>query len=259
MRAPRPSCFSCRSPVTLELILSPVILRSRVTSSHPVSCVHAINRSALSGARTLEELPRGGLAARAHALLARGHGRPAAIHRAHSARGRRLRSSVGKYNEREGRVLDFSRGWWHPPVSPKVVFDSESAQIERRFDLAALVSVTDHNDIRAGLDLQDLYANRRAPISCEWTVPYGAATSTSASTICRRTPPANGWRASAPSRRARAANHWRISCAELNGMRETLIVFCHPLWDLAGVVTTSTCVSFAASSPRIAGTFTPSS
>jgi hypothetical protein len=70
-------------------------------------------------------------------------------------------------------MFDFSRGWWHPPVSPRAVFDSESQQIERRFDLAALVSVTDHDDIRAGLDLQNLYANRRAPISLEWTVPYG--------------------------------------------------------------------------------------
>src|SRR3990170_92998 len=79
---------------------------------------------------------------------------------------------VGKYHEREGRVLDFSRGRWHPPVSPRVVFESETQQIERRFDLDALVSVTDHDDIRAVLDLQDRYANCRAPISCEWTVPY---------------------------------------------------------------------------------------
>ena len=39
--------------------------------------------------------------------------------------------------------------------------------------LAAFVSVTDHDDIRAGIELQDSDANRRTPVSFEWTVPYG--------------------------------------------------------------------------------------
>ena len=63
--------------------------------------------------------------------------------------------------------------WWHPPVSPRAVFESEAGQIEQPAGPAPLVSVTDHDDIAAGLELQTLYAQRRAPISFEWTVPCG--------------------------------------------------------------------------------------
>src|SRR5262245_30483102 len=87
----------------------------------------------------------------------------------------------GKPFERELRTrmaqgddaVDFSKVWWHPPVTSQTVFDSELDQIERRFGLPALISVTDHDDIAAGLDLQTLYAVRRAPVSFEWTVPIG--------------------------------------------------------------------------------------
>lgn len=142
---------------------------------------------------------------------------------------------VGKYNRREGRVLDFSRGWWHPPVSPRVVFESEAEQIERRFELGALVSVTDHDDIRAGLDLQDLYANRRAPISCEWTLPF----SSGFFHIGIHNLPvhsAREWCARLNAFTMRTSSESLTDLlAELNGIREMLIVLCHPLWDLAGV------------------------
>lgn len=142
---------------------------------------------------------------------------------------------VGKYHEREGHELDFSRGRWQPPVSPRLVFESETHQIERRFDLAALVSVTDHDDIRAGLDLQDLYANRRAPISCEWTVPYGGGFFH----IGIHNLPvhsAREWfaRLNAFTRRTSSESLTDV-LAELNGIPETLIVLCHPLRDQAGL------------------------
>lgn len=142
---------------------------------------------------------------------------------------------VGRYAEREGRPVDFSKGWWHPPVSPKAVFESEVWQIERRFDLLPLVSVTDHDDISAGLELQDLYANRRAPVSFEWTVPCGDgffhigvnnlpvdsasdwyARLNAVTTSLSREPLADIF-------------------ADLHALPGTLLVFCHPLWDLAGV------------------------
>jgi hypothetical protein len=57
--------------------------------------------------------------------------------------GRRLEREIHAYAEREGCAIDFSKGWWQPPVSPRVVFESEAAQIETRFNLCPLVSVTD--------------------------------------------------------------------------------------------------------------------
>src|SRR5262245_14440157 len=79
--------------------------------------------------------------------------------------GKGLERDFHSWVDQDGCALDFSNGWWHPPVAPRAVFESEAAQIERRLGLRPLVSVTDHDDIRAGLDLQRLYANRRAPIS----------------------------------------------------------------------------------------------
>src|SRR5262245_52634260 len=76
--------------------------------------------------------------------------------------------------EREGAgMIDFANGCWYPPVSPREVFDTETAQIDRRFNLDSIVSLTDHDSITAGLELQEHYAARRTPISFEWTVPYG--------------------------------------------------------------------------------------
>lgn len=142
---------------------------------------------------------------------------------------------IGKYSDRDGQMFDFSRGWWHPPVSPRSVFDSESQQIERRFDLAALVSVTDHDDIRAGLELQNLYANRRAPISFEWTVPYGHGYFHLG---VNNLPVASSgeWFRRLNALTTRTSHESLGSLlAELHEQPDTLLVFCHPLWDLAGV------------------------
>ena len=142
---------------------------------------------------------------------------------------------VGRYHERAGHALDFSKGWWHPPVSPRAVFESETNQIEERFGLSALVSVTDHDDIQAGIDLQDLYANRRAPISFEWTVPYGAGFF---HVGVHNLPPCSSHRwfevlsaFSSSTGRETLAD----ILVELNSIPGVLLVLCHPLWDLADI------------------------
>src|SRR5262245_19901686 len=35
-----------------------------------------------------------------------------------------------RYAARTGGMIDFSAGWWHPPVTPREVFDAETKQIE---------------------------------------------------------------------------------------------------------------------------------
>jgi hypothetical protein len=140
-----------------------------------------------------------------------------------------------RYHEREGRALDFSKGWWHPPVSPQDVFESEIEQIERRFDLPGLVSVTDHDDIRAGVELQELYANRRAPVSFEWTVPYGrgffhiGVNNLPVETAFEWFGRLNAFTTNS------TAESLEDVLTDLNALPATLLVFCHPLWDLAGV------------------------
>src|SRR5262245_23246700 len=39
------------------------------------------------------------------------------------------RRELNAFAERTGAAVDFSNGWWHPPVSPREVFDSEMRQI----------------------------------------------------------------------------------------------------------------------------------
>ncbi|HNY42249.1 MAG TPA: hypothetical protein PKJ41_17730 [Bryobacteraceae bacterium] len=65
---------------------------------------------------------------------------------------------------------DLSRCFWRPPVLPDQALHLESSQIES-LGLAPLVSITDHDDINAGLEL--LAAGLDVPISLEWSVPWG--------------------------------------------------------------------------------------
>ena len=149
--------------------------------------------------------------------------------------GRRFVRELRSCLDEEGCAADYSRVWWHPPVSARAVFESESGQIEDRLGLSSLVSVTDHDDISAGLELQALYAARRTPISFEWTVPFGAGFFHLG---IHNLPPrsALSWFArlravtAGPTREAVAD-----ALADLDTLDETLIVFNHPHWDLANV------------------------
>jgi len=76
------------------------------------------------------------------------------------------------YKESTGIGVDFRRVYWTPPVSPPLVLASEKAQIEEKLDREAIVSITDHDSIAAGLSLQGESAAPPTPISLEWTVPY---------------------------------------------------------------------------------------
>ena len=75
----------------------------------------------------------------------------------------------------------------------------------------------------------------RAPISFEWTVPFGNGFFHLG---VHNLPAEHGCRVVRPSQRV----HERVSreplsaiLADLQVQRGTLLVFCHPLWDLAGV------------------------
>jgi hypothetical protein len=72
------------------------------------------------------------------------------------------------------RGVDFAQAYWTPPLAPAAALQLEREQIER-FDLKALISLTDHDDIEAGLALQVTASRDEAPISVEWTVPYAGS------------------------------------------------------------------------------------
>ena len=78
---------------------------------------------------------------------------------------------VLRRKEQRGQ-LDFGRAYWTPPLSPISAFHLERRQIVG-LGLRPLVSLTDHDSIEANLSLQIAADSGQAPISVEWTVPYG--------------------------------------------------------------------------------------
>ena len=79
-------------------------------------------------------------------------------------------SQLVSYYERARRV-DFARAWWTPPLTPASALELERNQIAS-LGLRPMVSLTDHDDIEAGLALGVTADPAETPVSVEWTVPY---------------------------------------------------------------------------------------
>jgi hypothetical protein len=71
-----------------------------------------------------------------------------------------------------GVKVNYAASYWTPPMTPKLAFDLEREQIEK-LDLAAMVSLTDHDNIRAPMLLRTVPSARQIPVSVEWSAPYG--------------------------------------------------------------------------------------
>lgn len=76
-----------------------------------------------------------------------------------------------KYIAREGKGIDFSSGFWSPPLTPREVYNFEKEQINNA-GLEAIASLSDHDSIDANLQINEHTDNAKAPISLEWTVPF---------------------------------------------------------------------------------------
>ncbi len=136
---------------------------------------------------------------------------------------------------------DYGRSFWTPPLTPKLAFDLERGQIERKLNLPGLVSLTDHDDISAPMLLRAVPSARHIPVSVEWTVPYGNARDgeTCFHLGLHNLPSALGaeWMErlrtfTAMPLAARPARLLGELLAELDAMPNVLVVFNHPLWDL---------------------------
>ena len=135
---------------------------------------------------------------------------------------------------------DYARSFWTPPLTPRLAFDLERMQIEDKLQMPAMVSITDHDDIRAPLLLRSLASARQIPVSLEWTVPYGpAGTNTAFHLGIHNLPSATGaeWMQRMAAFTAvpvaeRPAPMLTGMLAELDELPGVLIVFNHPLWDL---------------------------
>lgn len=84
-----------------------------------------------------------------------------------------LKKYSGMYAEKQLVNLEAqaNRIWWTSPLSAAQAFQVEKQQIEE-LGLQSIVSLTDHDNIEAPLQLQMIADNACAPISVEWTTPY---------------------------------------------------------------------------------------
>jgi hypothetical protein len=83
-----------------------------------------------------------------------------------------LEREIGRLHLYEGRIFDFKKVYWTPPLSPREAHELEKQQIKKKLGLRALVSLSDHDNIEAGLHLRMLAGTSRAPVSVEWTIPF---------------------------------------------------------------------------------------
>ncbi len=147
--------------------------------------------------------------------------------------GNAIRNQQQDYHARTGRTLDFSRAFWRPPLAPVEAMRLERTQIEQRLGLDALVSLSDHDDIQAGVLVSLLEPG--APISVEWTVPFGPSffhlgihnlPHEKADTVMA---------ALAAVTANPIRDRIRDALATLNEFPAALVVWNHPAWDEARV------------------------
>ena len=87
---------------------------------------------------------------------------------------RMLMSRLERRSEaNHGMRANYSAGYWTPPLNPRLAFDLESEQIAK-LDMDSMVSLSDHDNIKAPVLLRSISRSGPIPVSVEWTVPLGA-------------------------------------------------------------------------------------
>jgi hypothetical protein len=136
-----------------------------------------------------------------------------------------------RYRRAHGTDLDVTRAWWTPPLAPYGAWRLEAGRIISQFGARPLVSLTDHDDIEAGVNLRVLGECAAVPVAVEWTVPFGG---TFFHVGVHNLPPENarGIMAELSAFTARPNEDVLPDLfAALDAHREVLIVFNHPCWD----------------------------
>ena len=156
------------------------------------------------------------------------------VHRL-ATRFRLVRSALEKgkaqYHAAHGTALDLNRAWWTPPLAPYDAWLLEHNEIQNRFGLNALVSLTDHDNIEAPLGLRVLDECRNVPVSVEWTVPYGPTFFHLG--VHNLQPSIARWLMAELKSLTDTRRTMKIAglLQALTDNNETLIVFNHPCWD----------------------------
>ena len=86
--------------------------------------------------------------------------------------GHAIRRQEMEYRRKKQSRFSFGDAFWTPPLAPRQAYRVEEKQIQRKFELPGLISLTDHDDIRAGANLRVIDRFKNVPVSTEWTIPF---------------------------------------------------------------------------------------
>jgi len=146
-----------------------------------------------------------------------------------------IEREVGKAHLYRHTIIDLRRVYWTPPLSAREAYGLEAGQIEEKLGLAPLVSLTDHDNVEAGLHLSMLQETSHVPVSVEWSAPFeGTVFHLGIHNLPASD--ANSWmehfrRYTAKPGRKRL----RSLLNELNSDPSVLIILNHPFWSAEGV------------------------
>src|SRR5579864_9564949 len=131
-----------------------------------------------------------------------------------------------------GVRVNYAAAYWTPPLTPKLAFDLESAQIEK-LDVAPMVSISDHDNINAPMLLRTVPSARQIPVSVEWSAPYGGVQDFHLGIHNLPSARAHEWMAILADFTAHPDDR-RLTgiLAALNDEPNVMVIFNHPLWDL---------------------------
>jgi hypothetical protein len=131
-----------------------------------------------------------------------------------------------------GLKVNYAASYWTPPMTPKLAFDLESKQIEN-LGLQSMVSISDHDNIKAPMLLRTVPSARQIPVSVEWSAPYGGVQDFHLGIHNLPSARASQWMETLAEYTANPAEG-RLTeiLAALNAEPHVLVVFNHPMWDL---------------------------
>jgi hypothetical protein len=131
--------------------------------------------------------------------------------------------------------VDLVKSYWTPPLPPEQAFEVEKNQIEVQLGLMGLVSLTDHDTIEAPTLLRMVAGAKDVPLALEWSVPFGKGIFH----LGVHNLPSGRAQDLVADLDAYTQNPSDSRLSELLAMLdecpEVLVVFNHPLWDLAGL------------------------
>jgi hypothetical protein len=146
---------------------------------------------------------------------------------------RPLMSRLERRSEQNhGLRVNYAASYWTPPMTPKLAFDLESKQIED-LGLEAMVSLTDHDSIKAPMLLRSVSSTSHIPISVEWTVPFSGMQSFHLGVHNLPSAKASQWMEILNDYTDHPDDKRLLEVlAALNDEPDVLVIFNHPIWDL---------------------------